>query len=214
VNYLSGRDHVKMPYTSPDNVKNLAKLSYTDLGYSSNAEFEAFINDLTTYAQSVVDSYCNVPSGFFDAGGLTFTDQPYDFRHSLQLRYYPVLSVSAVKVNTAGYGQTPNWKTLDSTDYIVDEHAGVIHFVSGTIPAVTEQSVKVSYTAGYNSVPNTIAYVTAQLCANLIHIILQRKISPVIRVDDWAVRLVLPEAFTRELQFMLAPFVRRVVSVG
>jgi hypothetical protein len=203
-----------MTYTSVDNVKALAKINYDELGYGSDAEYEAFINDLITYAESIVDSHCNVPSGFFNAGGLSFTDQLYDFRYSLQLRYYPVLSVSAVKVNTAGYGQTPSWSTLDSTDYIVDKHAGIIHFVSGDIPAVAEQSVKVSYTAGYNTTPYTIAYVTAQLCSNIIHIILQKKISPVIRVDDWAVRLVLPEAFTRELQFMLTPFIRRSVGVG
>jgi hypothetical protein len=203
-----------MTYTSVDDVKALAKINYDELGYDSDAEYEAFINDLITYAQSVVDNHCNVPNEFFNAGGLSFTDQLYDFRFSLQLRHYPVLNVSAVKINTAGYGQTPSWKTLDSTDYIVDEHAGIIHFVSGDVPAVEEQSVKVSYTAGYSSTPSTIAYVTAQLCSNIIHIILQKKIAPVIRVDDWAVRLVLPEVFTRELQFMLAPFVRRAVSVG
>jgi len=202
-----------LAYTSVDDVKALAKIGYDELGYGSDAEYEAFINDLITYAESIVDNHCNVPSGFFNAGGLSFTDQLYDFRYNLQLRYYPVLSVSAVKINKAGYTQTPDWETLDSTDYIVDKNAGIIHFVSDT-PAIVEQSVKVSYTAGYSSTPSTIAYVTAQLCSNIIHIILQKKIAPVIRVDDWAVRLVLPKAFTRELQFMLTPFVRRAVSVG
>lgn len=203
-----------MAYTSVGDVKALAKVSYEDLGYDSDAEYEAFLSDLITYAESVIDGHCNVPSGFFDAGGVSFSDQLYDFRYNLQLRYYPVISVSAVKINTKGYGQTPSWKTLDSTDYIVDEYAGVIHFVSGDVPAVAEQSVKVSYTAGYSSTPSMIAYATAQLCANFIHIILQRKIAPVIRVDDWAVRVALPEAFTKELQLLLTPFVRRVVSVG
>ena len=96
----------------------------------------------------------------------------------------------------------------------MDENAGIIHFVSGEVPAVIEQSVKVSYTAGYNTVPSIIAYVTAQICANILHIILQRKVAPVIRVDDWAVRLLLPEAFTQELKEILSPFVRRNVSVG
>jgi len=182
-----------LAYTSVDDVKALAKIGYDELGYGSDAEYEAFINDLITYAESIVDNHCNVPSGFFNAGGLSFTDQLYDFRYNLQLRYYPVLSVSAVKINKAGYTQTPDWETLDSTDYIVDKNAGIIHFVSDT-PAIVEQSVKVSYTAGYSSTPSTIAYVTAQLCSNIIHIILQKKIAPVIRVDDWAVRLVLPKA--------------------
>jgi len=155
-----------------------------------------------------------VPRGFFKPGGTSFTDQLYDFAFSLHLRYKPDLAVSSVKINLAGYGQTPNWHTLSADDYVVDKEAGIIHFVGGKAPATQLQSVKVSYTAGYSETPYIIKYAVLQLCSNLLHAILQRKISPIIRIDDWSVRVVLPEAFSAELQHMLEPYVRRAVSVG
>ena len=202
-------------YISSYDVKMLAQVSYEDLGFNTDGDYESWLdNDLIPHVESVVDSYCNVPSGFFKAGGLTFTDQLYDYKQALQLRYYPVLEVSAVKRNKAGYGQTPDWEALDSTDYIVDKYTGILYFVSGKVPAVREQSIKVSYKAGYSSTPNVISYVAAQTCANVLNIMLQRKVAPVIRVDDWTVRLVLPAAFTEELKNMLAPYVRRFTEVG
>ena len=202
-----------MAIVAADEIKSFAKLTYEDLGYSSDSEFEAFLNDLVDHISGVIENHCRVPAGFFEAGGLSFTDQLYDYRNPLDLRYKPVISVSSVKVNKAGYGQAPDWQTLGSTDYIVDYEAGLIWFVAD-YPAVQLQSVKVSYTAGYAETPQIVKFVALQLASNILHIILQRKISPVIRVDDWTVRMIIPEAFTAELQAMLDPYVRRVVSVG
>lgn len=202
-----------MSYVSAEEVKAFAKLSWEDLGYASEDEFDAFLNELVAYAESVIENHCKVPKGFFKPGGVNFTDQLYDFSYSLPLRYKPILSVSSVKINTAGYGQAPNWQTLDPKEYVVDGQASLIHFV-GRVPATQLQSVKVSYTAGYAETPQVVKYVALQFCSNLLHMILQRKIAPVIRVDDWAVRIAIPEAFTAELQAMLQPFVMRVVSVG
>ena len=203
-----------MAYVTAEEVKAFAKLSWEDLGYSSEDEFDAFLNELIGHAESIIENYCKVPRDFFKPGGTSFTDQLYDFAFSLHLRYKPVLTVSNVKINLAGYGQTPNWHTLSAEDYVVDKEAGIIHFVGGKAPATQLQSVKVSYTAGYSETPYIIKYAVLQLCSNLLHAILQRKISPIIRIDDWSVKVVLPEAFSAELQHMLEPYVRRVVSVG
>lgn len=47
-----------MGYTTVDFVKSLTKIKYTDLGYSSETDFDNFINNLISYASAFVDDYC------------------------------------------------------------------------------------------------------------------------------------------------------------
>lgn len=60
-----------------------------------------------------------------------------------------------------------------------------------------------SFTA--DTVPASVKYAAVQLCSNILHTILQRKISPIIQTGDYTIRLVIPEAFTRELRDLLEP---------
>ena len=200
-------------YTTAADVRDYCKITYEDLGFADEATYTAFIEGLINIAERIIDDYCGVPSMFFKAGGLTFTEDLYDFRCSLSLRHKPIISIEKVEVNTAGYGQTPSWVQLETKEYIADLQAGIIHFIS-KFPATELQSVRVTYTAGFTETPQTVGYVAIQFCSNVLHAILQRKISPAVRVDDWTIRVLIPEAFTPELKNMLAPYVRRAVSIG
>ena len=202
-----------MTYVTAEEVKGYAKIDYKDLGYETQSEFNSFLSSLINQVEGVIESYCNVPSGFFQDGGLTFTDELYDFHNPVALRYRPVISVSKVEVNKAGYGLAPDWQTVDSTDYIVDYNAGLIWFTAD-FPAVKLQSVRVTYTAGYTSTPQAIKNVCLMLASNILHAILQRKISPVVRIDEFTVKFVVPDVFTDEMRRILAPFICRSFSVG
>lgn len=203
-----------MVYCNKDDVKAFSKITYSDLGHANETVFDTFLDTLISLAQSIIDNHCFVPSGFFDAGGISFTNQLYDYRHPwIDLRHYPVLSASKVEYNDQGYGITPNWVTVPSPEYILNNDTGQLMLVEDT-PAIPEQSVRVSYTAGYSAVPSKVRFVCIQICANILHLVLQRKISPVVRVDDLTVKLIVPESFTRELQVMVAPYVRKTVAVG
>jgi hypothetical protein len=201
-----------MTYVTPDEVKSFAKINYEDLGYSTDAEYEAYINELIVHCESLVESYCNVPRGYFAAGGMSFTEK-YDYKEPIYLRHKPLISVSKVEINKAGYGQTPNWEEIASTTYLVNPLEGSVRLLT-KFPATELQSVRITYTAGFSSVPQTVTYVVKNICSNFLHTVLQRKISPVIRIDDWTVRLVLNEAFTPELKQLLAPYRRRFAMVG
>jgi len=202
-------------YINSYDVKTLAQVTYKDLNFNTDGDFEAWLdNELIPQIEAVVDAYCGVPSGFFVAGGTTFTDERYDYdRSGIQLKNYPVTSVTSVYYNKAGYGQSEDWEEIDSTDYILYSEEGII-ILTEDVPAVKERSIKITYKAGYSAVPDAIKHVCAQLCANYLHLILQRKVSPVVRVDDWAVRMVLPEIFTSELKMVLSLYVRRKVSAA
>jgi len=202
-------------YISAHDVKMFARVSYADLEFKSDSDFEAWIADaIIPLAQGIIEKYCNVPVGFFEAGGISFTNQLLDYRYPwINLQYYPIVTLSKVEYNSQGYGITPTWVEVTEPDYIVKKDSGQLMLVSH-VPAIPEQSVRVTYKAGYWATPEAIKHVCIQLCSNFLHEILQRKISPVMRVDDWNLKLIVPNAFTRELQVILAPFMRKSVAVG
>jgi hypothetical protein len=201
-------------YCTNDNVKAYSKIAYSDLGYATDDLFKTFLDSLIILAEGVIDNYCSVPTEFFAPDGKAFTNKLHDYRYPwIDLRYYPVLSVSKVEYNDQGYGIAPNWVTLDSVDYIINLDTAQLMLVN-KVPATPEQSVRVSYTAGYSAVPSVIQHVCIQICSNMLHEILQRKLAPVVRVDDLTLKVLVPEAFTKELQVMLAHYVRKMVACG
>lgn len=201
-------------YCLNSDVKAYSKIAYTDLGYASDADFNTFLDSLIVLAQSLIENRCRVPTAFFNSGGKTFTNELNDYRYPwISLQYYPVLSVSKVEHNDQGYGITANWVTVTEPDYLMNLSAGQLMLVN-KVPAIHEQSVRITYTAGYASTPDDIKYVCIQVCTNALHAILQRKVSPIIRVDDMVVKLVDAETFTPELKSVLRPYVRRIVVAG
>ena len=199
--------------TSTD-VKAYSKIAYTDLGYASDSDFNTFLDSLIVLAQSMIENFCRVPTGFFAASGLAFTNEYHDFQYPwMSLLYYPVLSVSKVEYNDQGYGATANWVTVTEPDYIMNLSAGQLMLVN-KVPAILEQSIRVSYIAGFSSTPDDIKQVCIQLCCNILHGILQRKVSPQVQVNEMVVKLVSVEAFNEELKGMLRPHVRRLVVAG
>lgn len=201
-------------YCTNTDVKAYSKIVYTDLGYASDSAFNTFLDSLIVLAQSMIENFSRVPTDFFAANGLAFTNEFHDFQYPwMSLLYYPVLSVSKVEYNDQGYGITANWVTVSEPDYIMNLAAGQLMLVN-KVPAIKEQSVRIAYTAGYSTTPDDIKYVCIQLCTNALHAILQRKVSPQVQVNDMVVKVVAVEAFSEELKSMLKPYVRRLVIAG
>ena len=201
-------------YVTLQEVKDFSRLTYQDLGYETESQFDSFLNELIVNVEGLIEKLCKVPSGFFQANGISISDETHDWNDRfIILNYRPIISVSSVKLNIAGYAQSPDWQTIDSKYYIVYNNEGMIKIV-GKTPAIPEQSVKISYTAGYSETPEPIKYAVKQVCNRILHEILQRKISPIIRVDDWTVRMVESMAFTEEIKSLLAPYFQRLVAAG
>jgi len=203
-----------MVYLSKTEIKDNSKITFTDLGYASDALYDTFLDTVIVLADGIIDNYCRVPAGFFEAAGLALSNELLDYCYPwLSLRYFPVVSVSKVEYNSAGYGQTASWVTVVEPNYMVKLPEGLLMLVNKT-PAVIENSVRVSYTAGYSAVPSAIKQVAIQLCCNALHVVLQRKINPVIRQDEFTLRLLSSDILTRELQTVLSPFVHRSTGTG
>jgi hypothetical protein len=107
-------------YCSKTDVKDNSKISYSDLGYATDALYDTFLDTVIVLADGVIDNYCRVPAGFFEASGLALSNELLDFCYPwISLRYFPVLSVSKVEYNSAGYGQAAVWVTITEPDYVV-----------------------------------------------------------------------------------------------
>jgi len=201
-------------YCSNTDVKAHSKIAYTDLGYASDLDFNTFLDSLIVLAQSMIENFCRIPTGFFASNGLAFTNESHDFQYPwMSLLYYPVLSVSKVEYNDQGYGVTANWVPVTEPDYIMNLSSGQLMLVN-KVPAIVEQSIRVTYTAGFSSTPDDIKLVCIQVCCNVVHGILQRKVGPQVQVNEMFVKIVAPEAFNEELKGMLRPYVRRLVIAG
>lgn len=214
-------------YCTSDDVKAFSKIAYTDLGYSSDADFVTFLDSLIAYAGSVIDEFTRVPESFYNSDGYVLTNELYDYKYPytelrvypflrlppVTLRFFPVFSIQKVEYNTQGYGLAPNWVEVTSPGYIFDYLSSQITLVT-KLPAMAQLSLRISYTAGYTTTPNVIRYVCAQLCANVLQEILQRRISPITEASTMTFKVLLPAAFTPDLHQSLQCFVRRFVGVG
>lgn len=114
-----------MSYASVEFVKALTQIKYSDLGFSSENDFDSFINELIGYASALVDDYC----------GQSFAEP----------------------------------------------------------------------------VPLAVSYATAVIVTNMLHEMLQRKISPAVTSTDMTVRMVEREAFTDKIKRLLDPY--RILKV-
>lgn len=81
------------------------------------------------------------------------------------------------------------------------------NFVStliGYVAALIDNYTGEGWTA--DNVPKPVKYVILQVCSNVLHVMLQRKISPVVQTGDFTIRVIIPEVFTAELKEMLSPY--------
>jgi hypothetical protein len=174
-------------YASTSEVRDFCQMDWNTLGLPDETKFEDLIDDLILFAERVIDDYCQVPSGFFVAAGLTITTEEHDSDGSgdVNLRYYPIRSITNLWVRYTGLTQAAVWTPLTAgpgagSNYLLYPeyiHHGKIYIYSGA-PAAGERNIRCTYVAGYAAVPTTIAELTKELVANTLRGILKRKLTP------------------------------------
>jgi len=200
-------------YVSASEVKQFSKVTYRDLGFTSDTEYDAFLEGLISQIERAIDNYCRVPSGFFKAGGLSFTEiHDWNDEGEIQARYVPILTLTRIELDQAGYNQTADWTEIPSTYYYAKNEFGIIKIV-GKTPGHVENSVRITYTAGYSAVPDDVKLAALMLTSNFLHLILQREAGASLNVGDFSSRLVeIKEAFSDEVKGLLSSYRRGLVS--
>lgn len=106
---------------------------------------EGLLSDAIEMAEGLADEYCDRP---LLAIARTEYHTVEERQSSVQLRAYPVDTTAAFTVLEDAESDTPT--TLDSSDYILDNTAGILYRDSGYwLPG--PRNLKVTYTAGYTS---------------------------------------------------------------
>jgi len=199
-------------YISASEVKQYSNVTYRDLGFSSESEYETFLDSLINQVERTIDNYCRVPSGFFKAGGLSFTEI-HDWNEDgiIQTRYHPIIELIRVELDLAGINQPANWTEISSTYYYVKNEYGIIKIV-GKSPGHVENSVRITYTAGYSVVPEDIKTAALILAKNML---LGMMTSDEVRIGDLTIEPQTPqEVFTSEVKMLLAQYKRRLASTN
>ncbi len=175
-----------MSYTSTDNARDEIQIDYKDIGFQDETDYEDLIVELISYAERIIDNYCQVPSGFFVAGGVTVTDEYHDHDGSgiFYLRYYPT-NVTTLSVNSKPLTDVPSWSALTehpaATSSFVPYPEYIHHgkvYIYNNIPPAGVRNIKCTYKAGYAALPADVTQITNEVVANVVRGILKRRLTP------------------------------------
>ena len=161
-------------------VKLLAQVTYDQLDFDSDPDYETFIDEaIIPAAMRVIDSYVshnfqpNSGTIRLDGSGnealhisrvgMVDTGSGYEPPNLLPV---PMLTITAISFN--GVAKTP-------ADFqIYDE----IITYEGNVFDTGRQNIKIEGTWGYASVPDDIRYVAAQVCANMLTEMVRSRMLP------------------------------------
>ena len=202
-------------YISASEVKQYSNITYQDLGFASDTDYDTWLGTLINQVERAIDNYCRVPSGFFKAGGLSFTEiQDWKEDGEIHTRYYPIITLTKVELDYAGYNQTADWTEISSTYYYAKNEYGIIKIV-GKTPGHVVNSVRITYTAGYNAVPDDVKLAALIYASNILQNMLFRLSGETVDIGDIRIRNVeIKEAFSDEIKKLLMPYRRGLVMRG
>lgn len=116
-------------------------------------------------ATEMIESYCNLSYGHHFKSA-TYTNEVYNGINGdqLVLLMRPVTTVSSFQyLNSAE--NIDSWTTIDTEDYFIDSSSGLLNgFSSGN----NFGSIRVSYTAGYSTIPFDLSEACATIAAYLV----------------------------------------------
>lgn len=97
----------------------------------------------------------------------TYTNEEFDASgiDQLLLRAWPVTAISDLGSRASSLNES-SWTTIQSTDYFFDEFSGVIEGLSTFVGGYNRY--RVTYTAGYSTIPADISEAAVMLASTLV----------------------------------------------
>lgn len=117
------------------------------------------------YATHIIESFCNLSADHHFKQD-TYTNEVYDATNTdnLVLRMRPASSIS---IGWRGTSQNEdNWNTIDTEDYFINSSAGILNGLSRFSGGYG--AFRVTYTAGYSTIPADLAEACATLAAYFV----------------------------------------------
>ena len=201
-------------------VKDVSKVTYSQLELADDAALTTLIETLIGRAERLIDDHCGVPSTFFKAAGLAISNELHDSEGDGEVLtdYHPIITVTKLEANNAGLSQAANWTQLTegpgaSTHFIAYKRDGLIHIYNG-VPASGHQNIRISYTAGYSVVPKSVEQVCVEVVARMLESFVNRVKTKMGELGEYELRLVDAKAFSEELKKTLTPYVHVYILRG
>jgi hypothetical protein len=211
-------------YASAQDVKDFCKITYVDLGLPNDTAYTTLIEALISIVERIIEDFCGVPSTFFKASGLTITDEYHDSDGSgyLWLKYRPVISVTKLEYNEKALTETASWVELLAgpgmgKNYLLYAEKGLI-YVYQEAPGEGYRNIRVTYVAGYTTVPGPVAQACKELVSEWIRKILKNKLTPQ-EISQSITQGITPSpvvepGLTKTQRIMLAPYRVSIANVG
>ncbi len=144
---------------------NLSKIK-SFLGIDDTDSDELF-NDLINSISDFIENFCGrrFISTVYEVAEGSDTAEYFDgddIVENIYLKNYPITELSKVEYNSGTFS-TPDWHEYDADDYSYDAKAGIITFEGGVRGG--KQNIRVSYTAGYETIPHDIELAANKLIA-------------------------------------------------
>jgi len=98
--------------------------------------------------------------------------------------------------------EVKNWSQINYKDLGFTSEADYNSFLEGVIELV-EGLIRDYCGRTWDTVPSAIKFVILEVCANILHLILQRKITPAVHANQMQLRVVFAEALTADLRVIL-----------
>ena len=171
-----------MGYSTRTDVEFWGQFNSSDFG-SIAYSYESSLQRAIDTADRYIDDYCNVPEGFFSAGGVEiqqeylngsdvkyiggvvkFFSWYYGGTSHLKFKHHPVLSVTKLEEETSADTWTQRTEGTGN-DYIVVEDG--VRFIRNT-PGWKYKNVRVTYKVGYARTPSQISEVSGRLAAAVL----------------------------------------------
>lgn len=129
------------------------------LGIIGSGE-EDLITLLVNFASQAIKNFVG-----WDIEQTTFTDEIYDGGNTiLRLRGKQISTSDFSLKYNSGTLQNPVWTAMSTNNYIVHYASGAIEFIT---PYVGQANIKVTYKAGYTTVPKDVQMVCAKFVARM-----------------------------------------------
>lgn len=195
-------------YTTSYDVKMLAQVSFKQLEFSTDGDYEAFIdNVLVPQAQKIIDNHCNHDFNNHIGGTVTLDGTGKD-HVIVKPEYCPLRSLSSVSIDGVA-------KTVG--DFKV--YPQYVAYDDGTFTQ-DEQNVVLVADYGYTSVPTDVEFVCASISANMLQYMLKSKLMPDFVLPSLeagrlaATLMSSPQIFTAEHKAMLGKYTFIQIEVG
>jgi len=140
---------------------------------TTKAKVKEYLDITADTYDDLLDNLCNQITDFIEkmCGGRRFYTTEYtqevydgdDFNRTLRLNNYPVTSWGKIEYN-AGTTTNPNWTEFNESDYEKYDDMGYLWF-DRLEPG--KRNIRVSYTAGYSTIPYDLELLATKLVARI-----------------------------------------------